>query len=83
MNGPGRDAILDFHEALSCEGRPAMTAPKIIDMRALRNIPRRCKGPNMSIAASKLGLTQSAVSQTISNSRNNSASRCLIATAGR
>ncbi|AZW32294.1 LysR family transcriptional regulator [Bordetella bronchiseptica] len=42
-----------------------MTAPKIIDMQALRIFLAAAKDQNMSIAASKLGLTQSAVSQAI------------------
>lgn len=42
-----------------------MAVPKIIDMQALRIFLAAAKDQNMSIAASKLGLTQSAVSQAI------------------
>jgi DNA-binding transcriptional LysR family regulator len=43
-----------------------MTSAKIIDMQALRIFLATAKDCNMSLAAGKLGLTQSAVSQAIS-----------------
>jgi len=56
--------MLDPH-MLSHRGVAEMAIPKILDMQALRIFLAAAKDQNMSIAASKLGLTQSAVSQAI------------------